>query len=110
MSKALTPDDGPRLSQQTLSVLAVMVTNPSAEHYGLEVARTARLKSGSLYPILARLEQYGWITGVWEDIDPHREGRRPRRLYRLTAEGLRTAREVTAEARGLPVLQPGLAL
>jgi DNA-binding PadR family transcriptional regulator len=87
-----------------------MVANPNAEHYGLEVARTARLKSGSLYPILARLEQYGWIAGVWEDIDPRQEGRRPRRLYRLTAEGLREARKVTAEARGLPVLQPGLAL
>ncbi len=110
MGTTLTPQDGPRLSQQTLSVLAVMAANPHAEHYGLEVARTAHLKSGSLYPILARLEQYGWITGVWEDIDSSKEGRRPRRLYRFTPEGLREARKVTADARGLPVLQPGLAL
>lgn len=110
MTPPLTPKDGPRLSRQTLSVLAVMAANPHAEHYGLEVARTAHLKSGSLYPILARLEQYGWITGVWEDIDPQKEGRRPRRLYRLTAEGRQAAREATAEAEGLPVLQPGLAL
>lgn len=110
MSPSLTPKDGPRLSRQTLSVLAVMAANPHAEHYGLEIARAARLKSGSLYPILARLEQYGWIAGVWEDIDPQKEGRRPRRLYQFTTEGLREARKVTADAPGLPVMQPGLAL
>lgn len=87
-----------------------MVTNPTTAHYGLEVARVAHLQSGTLYPILARLEHYGWIVGVWEDIDPKVEGRRPRRLYQLTAEGARAAREVTAKAEGLPVLQPGLAL
>lgn len=110
MDSPLTPRDGPRLSQQTLRVLAVMVTNPTSEHYGLEVARVARLQSGTLYPILARLEHYGWIMGAWEDIDPKVEGRRPRRLYRLTAEGSRVAKEVTAKAKGLPVLQPGLAI
>lgn len=110
MKASLTPKDGPRLSRQTLSVLAIMVANPTIEHYGLEVARVARLKSGTLYPILARLEHYGWIVGVWENIDPKVEGRRPRRLYHLTAEGTRAAREATAKAESLSVLQPGLAL
>ena len=87
-----------------------MVATPYAEHYGLEVARTAQLKSGTLYPILARLEQYGWIVGIWEAIDPKKEGRRPRRFYRLTDEGITRARKVTEKTMGLPILQPGLAL
>lgn len=59
---------------------------------------------------LLQLEQYGWIEGVWEDIDPKEEKRRARRLYHLTPEGVREARRVTANVTGLPVFQPGLAL
>jgi len=45
-----------------------------------------RLKEGSLYPALYRLEQAGKIQGVWEEQPHGRRGAR-RRFYRLTSKG-----------------------
>jgi PadR family transcriptional regulator, regulatory protein PadR len=81
-----------RITIQVQAVLKVLLDEPFGEHYGLEVAREAGLLSGSVYPILARLEQAGWVSSAWEDIDPVAEGRRPRRYYRLTGEGIKGAR------------------
>jgi PadR family transcriptional regulator, regulatory protein PadR len=47
-----------------------------------------RLKEGSLYPALYRLEAAGEVKAVWES-EPHgRRGAR-RRIYHLTAKGQR---------------------
>jgi PadR family transcriptional regulator PadR len=84
-------------------VLRALLDSPTTDHYGLEIMKATGLKSGSLYPILRRLEEAGWIEGRWEEIDPKSEGRPRRRLYRLTPEGLtnaRAARERTAHDLG----------
>ena len=39
----------------------------------------------SLYPLLYRLEERGWIKGTWVE----KEGERRRRFYKVTAEGRR---------------------
>src|SRR5438034_9772563 len=66
------------------------------EAHGLEILRRLeeagcgllRLKEGSLYPALYRLEAAGDVAAVWEE-EPHgRRGAR-RRIYRLTAKGKR---------------------
>lgn len=88
-----------RLTYETLKLLRVLLKSPRDEHYGLELAETAGLPVGSIYPILARLERSRWIEGVFEDIDPVREGRRARRYYRLTALGAKSARTAVEEVR-----------
>jgi DNA-binding PadR family transcriptional regulator len=53
------------------------------------------MPSGTLYPILARLREAGWVRAEWEQTDP--EASRPaRRYYRLTAEGAVAARDGVA--------------
>lgn len=84
----------PRMTLSTLRVLAVLLTDPMGEHYGLELCRAAELPGGTLYPILARLESAGWLTSAWEAIDESAEGRRRRRYYRLTDSGAERARGV----------------
>jgi PadR family transcriptional regulator len=79
---------------QTQSVLAVLLGDPTTERYGLEIVKETGLMSGTVYPILARLEQRGWVESRWEDIDAAVEGRRPRRYYRLTGEGQQAAGEI----------------
>jgi PadR family transcriptional regulator, regulatory protein PadR len=81
-----------RMTAQTQSVLAALLADPTQARYGLEITKEAGLPSGTIYPILARLESAGWIKSKWEEIDPTVEGRRPRRYYRLTAEGEIAAR------------------
>jgi len=44
-----------------------------------------RFKAASLYPLLYRLEERGWLQGKWVE----KAGERRRRFYSLTAEGRR---------------------
>ncbi|MFJ8045537.1 PadR family transcriptional regulator [Kitasatospora sp. NPDC096147] len=63
--------------------------------------RATRLQSGSLYPILARLEREGVIAGEQEQVDPAAAGRPARRFYTITGDGLRAARQELAELHEL---------
>jgi PadR family transcriptional regulator PadR len=85
-----------RMSLQTLRVLESFLENPTDELSGADVQKRGSLASGTLYPILLRLESAGWLVSRWEAVDPSSVGRPRRRLYRLTASGLRRATEVFA--------------
>jgi PadR family transcriptional regulator PadR len=92
-----------RMSLQTLHVLEAFLDNPTDELSGADVQKGTRLASGTLYPILLRLESAGWFVSRWEAVDPSSAGRPRRRLYRLTPSGLSRASEVFASfARGVP--------
>jgi PadR family transcriptional regulator PadR len=91
----------PRMTLPTLKVLKVLLSDPFAEHYGLQIAKEAGLPSGTIYPILVRLEGYGWVVSDWEQIDPVVAGRRPRRYYRLSSDGAEKARHQLREAQRL---------
>jgi PadR family transcriptional regulator PadR len=57
-------------------------------HYGFDVIDATGLASGTVYPILRRLEGENLVTASWEDAEiAHEEQRPPRRYYELTAEG-----------------------
>jgi len=91
------------MSLQTLQVLETFLENPAAQLCGADVQKRCRLASGTLYPILLRLESAGWFVSRWEAIDPASAGRPRRRLYRLTPGGLARASEVFASfGRGVP--------
>jgi PadR family transcriptional regulator, regulatory protein PadR len=93
----MTPS--PRMTLQTQLVLRAMLAEPAAEHYGLQLCEETGLPSGTIYPIVARLEQLGWIVSSWEDPVQHiAEGRPRRRYYRFTDEGAAQAREALARA------------
>ena len=77
----------PRMTAQTLRLLAVLLNDPTNEWYGFDLADRADLKTGTLYPILARLERAGWLKSYWEDVDPQVAQRPRRRLYVLTPTG-----------------------
>lgn len=82
----------PRLSAQTLKILGFLMSQTSTEVSGADVGRVTRLPSGTVYPILLRLEEAQWIESRWEDEDPHLLGRPRRRLYQMTGVGVRKAR------------------
>ena len=82
----------------TQLVLGVLLADPTRELYGLEIGDQAALPSGTIHPILARLEGLGGVESEWEDIDPRVEGRPQRRYYRLTASGADSARDAVARA------------
>lgn len=80
-------------------VLRALLADPAREVYGLQLCAEAGLPSGTIHPILARLEhEHGWLSSRWEDISPAEEGRPRRRYYRLTEDGAVRAREALASA------------
>ena len=85
-----------RISLQTLRALEAFLEQPQEELSGADVAKRSGLASGTLYPILLRLESAGWFVSRWETVDPASVGRPRRRLYRLTPSGLARASEVFA--------------
>src|SRR5215470_13643470 len=95
MSKA----SGPRMTLPTQLVLRALLARPDEEMYGLQICTEAGLPSGTIHPILARLEGLGWLESSWEDTaSAHGEGRPRRRYYRLTADGAERARIALARA------------
>jgi PadR family transcriptional regulator PadR len=105
--------NGPRMTLPTQLVLRALIADPTRAMYGLEIGKLAELPSGTIHPILARLEGYGWLESRWEDVDPQREGRPRRRYYRLTPDGIahaaRALNRSTTPAPLLERLNPGRA-
>ena len=89
----------PRMTMATRLVLDVLFSDLAADWYGSQIGQHAGLPSGTVHPILARLERVGWLESRWEDVDPSREGRPARRYYRLTESGAAQAGRALAAAR-----------
>lgn len=85
-----------KLTDPLERVLRALLEDPAAPRYGYDLMKAAKLPSGTLYPMLSRLQEQGLVTSAWET--PAEEGQRPRRYYQLTAEGVSTARLELAEA------------
>jgi PadR family transcriptional regulator PadR len=82
----------------TQLVLRALLSDADSELYGVEIGAAAGLPSGTVHPILARLERIGWVTSRWEDIDPSVEGRPARRYYKVDAQGAEAAQNALAMA------------
>ena len=73
-----------------LIILSILETRP---RHGYEICKLIEQRSNgsmkfhvaSLYPLLYRLEERGWLQGKWVE----KAGERRRRFYSLTAEGRR---------------------
>jgi PadR family transcriptional regulator len=79
-----------RLSLQTLLVLEAFLKESAVWRYGYEISRGSGLKSGTLYPILMRMEERRLLETKWESGEP---GRPARHMYRLTPDGMQFVRE-----------------
>jgi PadR family transcriptional regulator, regulatory protein PadR len=99
-----------RGSPQTLLVLTEFVQSPRDWKYGYDISRNTGLKSGTLYPILMRLAERKLLETRWETSEA---GRPPRHLYKLTAGGLKYARDQVSRGStylaARPVLSGGRA-
>src|SRR5215468_5760791 len=94
------------MTLQTIAVLQAMLEAPTHAHYGLQLAGKTHLPTGTIYPILARLEKAGWVSSTWEARDPSELERPRRRLYLLTGSGAQAARSALADAHRLTMFAP----
>lgn len=93
-----------RFSRQTLAILEALLARPSQWHHGYAISRQTSIPSGTLYPILMRLDKSGWLETRWEDVPT--PGRPPRHLYRLSGNGREWAREELRVAQQRELWKP----
>lgn len=72
------------LSPQALAVVAVLADSDEW-HHGYDLMARAGVKSGTLYPLLMRLEAQGMLQARW--VESPEPGRPPRHVYKLTRAG-----------------------
>ena len=90
------------LSEHARRVLSALLDAQMDWSHGYELCHATGVKSGTLYPLLIRLEAKGYLEAKWQP--PAQSGRPPRHAYRLTASGVVLARNnppLTAEAAPL---------
>jgi PadR family transcriptional regulator len=94
-----------RLTRPLERLLRVLLADPSAPRYGYDLMKATGLASGTLYPMLARLQTQGLVAAAWEPQPAEAAGqpadaagRPPRKYYWLTGEGARAARYQLAQA------------
>jgi PadR family transcriptional regulator PadR len=86
-----------RFSKQTLQILDALLVRPGQWQHGYAVSKDTGIASGTLYPILMRLEKLGWLETRWEETRV--AGRPPRHQYRLTPNGREWASEEMQAAK-----------
>lgn len=82
-------------SPHTRLVLAALAAAGAGWRHGYDLVRATGVRSGTLYPMLMRLEAQGLLEAEWQP--PTEPGRPPRHAYRLTAEGARVAAALARE-------------
>jgi DNA-binding PadR family transcriptional regulator len=88
-----------RLTYPTTLVLQALL---HGHHHGFDIMDATGLPSGTVYPILRRLDVEGHVRSRWEKEGvARREQRPPRRYYELTALGRQTAVEAADRYRPL---------
>jgi PadR family transcriptional regulator, regulatory protein PadR len=84
----------PRLTRPTTLVLLAL---SRGVRHGFDILDDTGLESGTVYPILRRLEDSGCVRSRWEPAErAQREGRPPRRYYELTGAGAEVLSEALA--------------
>lgn len=78
-------------SPQTRALLATFLEHPKDWRHGYDLSKQTGLKSGTMYPVLMRLSDLGYLEAAWRE--PEREGRPARHVYRLTSKGIAAAKE-----------------
>lgn len=89
-----------RQTQTLRTVLQALMADPDAVHYGYDLSRTTKIRSGVMYPTLQRLLDAGWVGDGWEDPTTIQKRRAPRRYYRLTELGKEKAAEILGVSSG----------
>ncbi|WP_363270321.1 PadR family transcriptional regulator [Caulobacter sp.] len=74
-----------------MRVLEALLEAPNSA--GADIVKSTGLATGTVYPILLRLEGARWLSSCWEEGEPSTLGRPRRRFYSVTAEGARAARQ-----------------
>lgn len=101
--------DHPASRRLSFGTVAILHAIASGNEFGFDIMDATGLTSGTVYPALDKLEDQRLLRSKWEDPRiARREGRPPRRYFRLTAAGVSALSEALERHKSLrPVDLPG---
>lgn len=79
-----------KISGKSMEILLILASDPDREYSGYEIGKQLSMPSGTLYPLLLKIEQAGLLTTKWEDGDPKILGRPRRRYHKISGQGVRS--------------------
>jgi len=82
--------------RMTYATALVIQALDRGHRYGFNIIDATRLRSGTVYPVLRRLEEFGFIKSKWEHVSIARSSSRPPRKYYELAD---TAEQLVAQAK-----------
>jgi len=93
--------------RKTFSTALVLEALARGYHYGFDIMDATDLPSGTVYPILRRLEREGMVTSEWEaEGVAQSEQRPPRRYYELTGAGEQAFEQTAQRYRAAGAIAP----
>ena len=105
----MTEKPTPTLSRTEATILNLLISSRKREMYGLELVESSdgKLKRGTIYVTLGRMEEKGFVESRREAVDAAPSAI-PRRMYKVTAEGAKALRELAKLGMTAPrrALQP----
>lgn len=101
-----------RKKKLSFTAFSVIYAMANGHRYGFDIMDATGLPSGTVYPVLSRLERDGLVYSSWEDEALAASERRPaRRYYQISGEGSRALREAVETLKGIGgdgLVLPGL--
>jgi PadR family transcriptional regulator, regulatory protein PadR len=88
-----------RKTYALVELAMALMSDPKRKHWGYDLSRQSGVRSGVMYPLLTRLLDKGWLEDGWEDADPAKTKRPPRRYYEITDLGRIELGAIVQEAR-----------
>jgi len=103
-----------QLLQGTLDLIVLRTLATMSSQHAYQIAtrlqqisnQLLNLNQGTLYPALVRLEQYGWIKGIWGKTENNREAK----YYEITKTGMKALGEEMLKWRRMSALVERLLL
>ena len=77
-----------RISAAFLQALHAFLNNRGKPLAGSDIMKMTGLPSGTIYPLVVRMANAGWLVSEDEAVDPKLVGRPAKRLYSLTPSGV----------------------
>jgi DNA-binding PadR family transcriptional regulator len=89
-----------RVTEPQLDVAACLLRAhfQGEQPHGWAIMKATKRSGPTVYQVLDRFEDRGWIEGSWEELDST-SNRPRRRFYRLTSEGLAGVQDLLTERR-----------
>lgn len=88
-----------RVTVAFLRILEFFVLNEKSSYCGADVMKYLNLPSGTVYPLLTRMTNSGWLNRELENVNPKLVGRPAKRFYQISNTGLKEGKKLISSQK-----------